>query len=154
MPSNHVEPDRAVCVCIPSIWGSACLHVHRNTYTNMYLLTPTDIHKPCLFRSHSFFTLIHLMNTWKVFLLCVCTCTLKHMGGDAYVHMHTYRGRRTALMVFLTGLERVRVANPRYLPIPSSPALQLQMGTTILGLNTGPKACMIRTVPTEVCHQP
>lgn len=57
-------------------------------------------------------------------------------------------------MVFLTGLERVRVSNPRYLPIPSSATLQLQMGTTILGLNAGPKAHMTRTLPTEACHQP
>lgn len=64
------------------------------------------------------------------------------MDGSAHGHMHTYKGRRTALMVFLTGLELAKVANPRYLPIPSSPALQLQMGTTIFGLNSGLKASM------------
>lgn len=57
-------------------------------------------------------------------------------------------------MVFLTGLELTKVANPRYLPIPSSPALQLEMGTTILGLNSGPKVSMKRTLPTRHITSP
>lgn len=129
-------------------------HIYKHVIAHAHIHTKTMlIQKSLIFH-------INKLNEYlkSIFTVClcvrVCTCTLKHMDGNAHVHMHTYRGRRTALMVFLTGLELAKVANPRYLPIPSSPALQLQMGTTILGLNSGPKASMKRTLPTEAYHQP